>query len=118
MTAFLLGDTTSHVDRRVLSTYADPVKISCMPLEPLPIGVQDDTYERGGPFFVMSEHRRKHMAIFGSTGAGKSTLLRNMIACDIASGIGLTVVDPHGDLIEDILENHIPRHRTNDVVYF
>lgn len=89
-----------------------------MPLEPLPIGIQDDTYERGGVFFVMPEHRRKHMAILGTTGAGKSTLLRNMVASDIASGIGVTVVDPHGQLVEEILDNHIPRHRANDVIYF
>jgi hypothetical protein len=89
-----------------------------MPLEPLPIGLQDDTYERGGAFFVMPEHRRKHMAIFGATGAGKSTLLRNMIACDIASGVGVTVVDPHGQLVDELLDNHIPRFRTNDVIYF
>jgi DNA helicase HerA-like ATPase len=58
------------------------------------------------------------MAIFGTTGAGKSTLMRNMIAADIASGIGCTVVDPHGQLVEDILNNHIPRYRTDDVIYF
>jgi hypothetical protein len=87
-------------------------------LDPLPIGTQDDTYERGGVFTILPEHRRKHMAIFGATGAGKSTLLRNMIAWDIASGLGVTVVDPHGDLIDDLLDNHIPRRRTNDVIYF
>jgi hypothetical protein len=43
--------------------------------------------------------------------------MRNMIAADIAEGLGVTVVDPHGQLCEDILENHIPRHRTNDVIY-
>ena len=41
-----------------------------------------------------------------------------MLAEDIAAGHGVTVVDPHGQLVEDILENHIPRHRTNDVIYF
>ena len=28
------------------------------------------------------------------------------------------MVDPHGQLVEEIIENHIPRHRTNDVIYF
>jgi hypothetical protein len=41
-----------------------------------------------------------------------------MIAWDIASGNGVSVVDPHGGLIDDILDNHIPRHRANDVIYF
>lgn len=44
--------------------------------------------------------------------------MRNILAEDIAAGHGVTVVDPHGQLVEDILENHIPRHRTNDVIYF
>ena len=62
--------------------------------------------------------RAKHMAIFGATGAGKSTLMRNMLAWDIASGDGVTVVDPHGGLVDDIIDNHILRHRINDVIYF
>jgi hypothetical protein len=57
------------------------------------------------------------MALFGASGAGKSSLMRNMLAEDIVAGHGVTVVDPHGQLVEDILENHIPRHRTNDVIY-
>ncbi len=57
------------------------------------------------------------MAIFGTTGAGKSTLLRIMIAWDIDSRLGVTVVDPHGDLVQDIIEHHIPRARMNDVIF-
>jgi hypothetical protein len=43
--------------------------------------------------------------------------MRNMIASDIFSGNGVTVIDPHGGLIEDLLQA-IPKGRTNDVVYF
>ena len=39
-----------------------------------------------------------------------------MVICDLEAGNGLTVVDPHGSLVEDILHS-IPRHRTNDVIY-
>jgi hypothetical protein len=94
--------------------------INPMSLEPVPIGIQHDpgaVYQQG-ELVINSEARRKHMAIFGTTGAGKSTLMRNMIATDIASGIGCTVVDPHGQLVEDILNNHIPRSRIDDVIYF
>jgi DNA helicase HerA-like ATPase len=45
---------------------------------------------------IPAETRKKHVAIFGSTGSGKSTLLRNMIAWDVSSGAGVTVVDPRG----------------------
>jgi type IV secretory pathway TraG/TraD family ATPase VirD4 len=61
--------------------------------------------------------RRKHCAIFGKSGVGKTTLMRNMIVADIFSGNGVTVIDPHGGLIDDLLEA-IPKSRTNDVIYF
>ena len=61
--------------------------------------------------------RRKHCAIFGKSGVGKTILMRNMIVADIFSGNGVTVIDPHGGLIEDLLQA-IPKSRTNDVVYF
>ena len=87
-------------------------------MPPLPLGrIADPQFQTGEVFLIPPEVRRKHMAIFGTTGAGKSTLLRNMIAWDIRYGLGVTVVDPHGALIEDILEYHIPRSRTNDVIY-
>ncbi|MBI3950415.1 MAG: type IV secretory system conjugative DNA transfer family protein [Acidobacteria bacterium] len=84
---------------------------------PLPIGTTDDTFDRGRVFTILAEDRRKHMAIFGKSGVGKSTLLRNMIVWDLREGLGVTVLDPHGGLIEDLLDC-IPSDRTNDVVYF
>lgn len=80
---------------------------------PLPIG----QHETGGRVFsILAEDRRKHMAILGKTGVGKTTLLYNMIRLDIQGGLGVTVIDPHGSLIRDLL-NSIPPYRTNDVVY-
>jgi type IV secretory pathway TraG/TraD family ATPase VirD4 len=58
------------------------------------------------------------MALFGGTGTGKSTLLTNMAASDLESGSGITVVDPHGGLCDDLLTNHIPRQRKHDVIFF
>jgi hypothetical protein len=89
-----------------------------MHLDPVLIGRSEDAFHPGKPVYIVPAARRRHLALFGGTGSGKSTLLRNMIAEDIAAGHGVTVVDPHGQLVEDILENHIPRHRTNDVIYF
>lgn len=57
------------------------------------------------------------MYVVGKTGTGKTTLLRNMAIQDIKEGHGLAVVDPHGELVEFLLEN-IPSNRINDVVYF
>src|SRR5579884_170508 len=89
-----------------------------MSLYPVLIGKSEDAYRRGQPVAIVPDARRRHLAIFGGSGSGKSTLLRNMIAADIAAGHGVTVVDPHGQLVEEILDNHIPRYRTNDVIYF
>src|SRR5882762_7270682 len=75
------------------------------------------TKERGGEVVsILEKDRSKHMAIFGKSGVGKTTLMRNMVVADHDAGNGLTVVDPHGSLVDDLL-NAIPRHRTNDVIY-
>ena len=63
-----------------------------------------------------AEERRRHLYIIGQTGTGKSTLLLNLIAQDLAAGEGFALLDPHGDLAESVLA-HIPRARTNDLVY-
>jgi len=57
------------------------------------------------------------MYVIGQTGTGKSTLLKNMVIQDLRYGHGVAVIDPHGELVEDIL-NFVPRSRTNEVVYF
>lgn len=66
---------------------------------------------------LTKEERRRHVYILGATGTGKSTMLLSMINQDISNGKGLCVIDPHGDLIENILPL-IPKARVDDVVYF
>ncbi len=68
-------------------------------------------------FGIKPDDRRRHMYLIGKTGMGKSTVMENMIIQDIQNGHGLALVDPHGDLVEKILE-FIPNDRVNDVVYF
>jgi len=87
-------------------------------LDSAPIGIHADNYFGAPEFFVPADARRRHMALFGGTGTGKSTLLTNMAAADLESGSGITVVDPHGGLCEDLLSNQIPRRRKHDVIYF
>jgi hypothetical protein len=64
---------------------------------------------------LTEEERGQHMHIMGVSGSGKSTLLLNMIRQDIENGEGVAVLDPHGDLIDRILEI-VPTHRIADVV--
>ncbi|MCA9383789.1 type IV secretion system DNA-binding domain-containing protein, partial [Candidatus Dojkabacteria bacterium] len=68
------------------------------------------------PFGIQQEDRRRHMYILGKTGSGKTTLLKTMIAADIREGKGVAVIDPHGDLIEELLDL-IPEYRKDDVVW-
>lgn len=61
--------------------------------------------------------RRRHFYVIGKTGTGKSTLLANMAISDMKNDEGMCVIDPHGDLVETLL-NYIPSRRINDVIYF
>lgn len=68
-------------------------------------------------FGIKDKDRAGHIYCIGKTGVGKSTLLLNMAISDIHSGKGLSVIDPHGDLSESILD-YIPPERIKDVIYF
>lgn len=68
-------------------------------------------------FGIYPDDRRRHVYLIGKTGVGKTTLMENMIRQDIARGKGVALVDPHGDVAENLLDA-IPPQRINDVVYF
>jgi hypothetical protein len=57
------------------------------------------------------------MLVVGQTGTGKTTLLKNMIVDDLLAGEGLVLIDPHGDLSEELLDLY-PSWRANDLIYF
>jgi hypothetical protein len=61
------------------------------------------------------EQRTRHVHVIGASGTGKSTFLFNSVRQDIESGEGLAVLDPHGDLIDQIL-GVIPANRIGDVI--
>lgn len=58
--------------------------------------------------------RRRHLYIVGKSGVGKSKLLELLIRQDVAFNHGLCLMDPHGDVIEAILD-FIPEERIADV---
>ena len=95
-----------------------PAPLSLKQKTELDIYFANNTY--GGattPIGLTADERRRHVYILGATGTGKSTMLLSMIEQDIKNNKGLCVIDPHGDLIEQIL-SVIPRERIADVVYF
>jgi hypothetical protein len=60
---------------------------------------------------------RYHLHVVGSTGSGKTTLLVNMAVDDITAGRGTVVIDPHGDMVLDILDR-LPTSVAGRVVLF
>ncbi|MEP7010168.1 MAG: type IV secretion system DNA-binding domain-containing protein [Acidobacteriota bacterium] len=66
---------------------------------------------------LSTDARMRHTHVVGASGTGKSTLLVSMILQDIAAGHGVGVIDPHGDLIDEVL-GAIPENRAEDVIVF
>src|SRR5436190_21763431 len=83
------------------------------PITPFGITNYRDIRNRFG---IKQKNRRGHMYIVGKTGTGKSTLIQNMASHDIEAGYGLALIDPHGDLADEILDS-VPSARVNDVIY-
>lgn len=57
---------------------------------------------------------RYHLHLLGPTGVGKSTLVARLALADLDAGRGAVVIDPKGDLVEEILER-IPAGRESHV---
>lgn len=71
---------------------------------------------RNYTFGIKEKDRTGHIYCIGKTGVGKSTLLLNMAISDILQGKGVSIFDPHGDLIQTVLD-YIPKERIKDVIY-
>lgn len=95
-------------------TRARRFPIHAEPSAGTPLGIAD-SHSGGVPVSLSEAARLRHVYVVGQTGTGKSTLLLNMIVDDIRRGHGVTVLDPHGTLVSEVLER-IPRERAEDVV--
>lgn len=110
--------TTKTEDMQKQFSKELPAPLSLKKGSKLDVVFAQNTYGNSKTLIGLTEdERRRHMYILGATGTGKSTMLLSMINSDIQNGKGLAVVDPHGDLIEQIL-HVIPEERIKDVVYF
>jgi len=78
-----------------------------------PLGVATSSPSR--PVAISVSDSLHHLHLLGPTGAGKSTLLAHLALADTAAGRGVVVVDPKGDLVNDILERADER-RLSDIV--
>jgi hypothetical protein len=75
-----------------------------------PLGVDRD----GRPVRLGVEDARHHLHLLGPTGVGKSTLIAQLALADLAAGRGCVVIDPAGDLVDDLLAR-IPENRLDRV---
>jgi hypothetical protein len=73
--------------------------------------------DEDAPVGIKAADRRQHLYVIGKTGSGKTTLLRNMLVQHIALGHGVGLIDPHGDLAAELLDQ-IPSSRADHLVYF
>ena len=72
---------------------------------------------RALPVRLPADLRLRHLHVIGASGSGKSTLLLDLISQDIEAGRGVALLDPHGDLVDEIL-GRIPEERQGDAILF
>ena len=103
----------SRVERQLTRQVDAPAKLA---MDGLVLGVNEfrgQTRE----IRLTEDDRRRHTYIIGQTGMGKSVLLGNLAYQDMLSGRGFAFIDPHGDVVEDLLSK-VPEERIDDVIYF
>lgn len=63
---------------------------------------------------VSTKHRAIHTYVVGQSGTGKSRALESWIMQDVLAGHGVSVIDPHGELYQNILLRLASRPETWD----
>ena len=66
------------------------------------LGLAFRRYEDPAPFGIGQKDRLMHQYLIGQTGTGKTTLLQNLAWQDALNGRGFCLIDPHGDLAENL----------------
>lgn len=98
-----------------------------LPLQFDPTGVRGTTlgvatWQRGGryrdqraPLVATDDDRLKHIYVVGKTGSGKTNFLKTLVQQDIRRGLGVAVIDPHGELADHALTQ--VESRESEVTY-
>ena len=77
------------------------------------LGVKNDIYPEK-EIRIDEESLARHLYIMGQTGTAKSTMLKTMIIDCLDKNYGFTVIDPHGDLFDQVLKL-IPKNKKKNV---
>ncbi len=67
--------------------------------------------------YMPEKDRMRHIYIIGQTGTGKTAIIKSLTYQDIQNNKGVCIIDPHGDLVDDMLAV-VPEHRLDDVIVF
>lgn len=70
---------------------------------PLSLPLMNELSAGGKPFPFGERHLEKHLAVLGGTGSGKSKFLELLMRQLLLAYRGFCLIDPHGDLSEDLL---------------
>jgi len=125
--SLLVPDELANVFHFPDSIYNDTPAIAWLKYKVLPAPIDTpreglylgDNLYRGvkTKIHMLRDDRTRHQYIIGKSGAGKSVFLTFLARQDVKAGDGVCVIDPHGDLVEDILE-YVPKERVKDVIVF
>ena len=77
------------------------------------LGIDTQTGQR---IEIPQASRRQGTYIIGANGTGKTGLIENLVIQDIQQGLGVGLLDPHGDLTQAIL-SRITDTREKDVIF-
>jgi len=70
---------------------------------------------KGKPLLLSDVDSLRHLLLTGPTGTGKSTAILHLILQDIRSGHSVVLLDPKGDLVDDVLARY-PGERLDELV--
>jgi hypothetical protein len=82
----------------------------------IPLGTTDFRGQHK-PFYIRTPDMARHVYVCGASGSGKSTLLLSMMAAHARRGEGFGLIDPHGELADQVLDR-IPAGRINHTIAF
>lgn len=69
------------------------------------------------PIYFNKKDRGRHQYVLGKSGWGKSVYIWYLARQDLRNGEWVCVIDPHGDLVEDVLA-YAPKERAKDITIF
>ncbi|WP_145981428.1 helicase HerA domain-containing protein [Pseudonocardia sp. HH130629-09] len=106
-------DHVSGLQRAGAAAVAPPPQVPVGGVGVRLLGDSDAVPER--PVGLSVADARHHLWVLGATGAGKSTLLVHQVLADAAAGRAAIVIDPKGDLVDDITAR-LPDHTRDRLV--